>query len=665
MDETTRMGIFEAGISRPAEMRNLHRMIHPGIGIFTNIGEAHQENFDNLDQKITEKLKLFYNCDVLIYCHDHIAIRNRIVHTPELAGVRKFGWSVTGKADVRVAGIRMENGKFSFKVIFETTILDLAIPFTDNASLENALHCISLMLFLGMDEKKIRDSLADLPPVAMRLEQMSAIHDCTLINDSYNSDINSLSIALDLLNRQAQHPKKTLILSDILQSGRTTEELYGKVAAMVNNSIDRMIGIGSDIRACCYLFTLPATFYNSTDEFIRSNEISNFKNEAILLKGSRRFEFEKVSAILEQKNHTTRVEINLDALIHNLNYFRSLLQPDTKIMVMVKALSYGSGRHEIASVLQYQGVNYLGVAFSDEGVNLRQSGITLPVIVMNPEPESFNTMIRYRLEPEIYSFRILELFFKALSRNQEIDYPIHIKLDTGMHRLGFSEDEIPMLCHELTRLKNGRVQSVFSHLAGSDEEVHDDFTACQIQMFGQMATRITATLGYPVIRQILNSSGIERFGNALFDMVRLGIGLYGISSCDPGKLRTVSTLKSTILQIKKVNPGETVGYGRAGKIERASVIAIVPIGYADGLNRKLSNGKGHFMLKNTPVPIIGNICMDMTMVDITDTEALEGDEVVVFGENNSITDIASNLGTIPYEILTGVSERVKRVYYHE
>jgi alanine racemase len=664
MDDATRLGIFEAGISRPGEMASLQRMIRPGIGIFANIGEAHQENFNSLEQKTAEKLMLFQGCDTLIYCRDHSMIHHCIVQTPVFSG-KLFTWSFTSRADLEVTAIDMNHGRTRFSARYGNQVFDVDIPFADKASLENAIHCLCLMLLLEIDPLSIRQKLADLPPVAMRLEQKAAMHGCTLINDTYNSDINSLSIALELLNRQTQHAGKTLILSDILQSGKTLGELYGRVAGMVQEQgISRIIGIGRDLNTCRDLFTMPGTFFNTTEDFIESGEIDNFQDEAILLKGSRRFEFEKIAALLELKKHTTRIEVNIDALVHNLNYFRSLLKPGTRTMVMVKALSYGSGRHEIASVLQYQRVDYLGVAFADEGIGLRQAGIELPIIVMNPEPESFDAMIRYRLEPEIYSFRILDMFSKALLRNQEIDYPVHVKIDTGMHRLGFQESEIPLLCHELTRLQSVKVSSVFSHLAASDEWVHDAFTEGQVQVFTQVSERIAEALGYPVIRHLLNTSGIERFPHAMFDMVRLGIGLYGISTVGHGKLRNVSTLRSTILQIKPVYPGDTVGYGRKGIIQKPSTIAIVPVGYADGLNRKLSNGTGEFVVNGSRVPIVGNICMDMTMIDITGTNACEGDEVVIFGEENPITCMAEKLDTIPYEILTGVSERVKRVYYH-
>ena len=666
MDEHTGMGIFEAGISFPGEMQRLQHMIQPDAGIITNIGEAHQENFKDLEQKAGEKLKLFYSCHTLICCYDHLILNKIIKQTPELAGVRLFGWSVNGKGDVSITDVRRYADKTLLKACYENQTLDITIPFTDGASFENAMHCLAFMVWLDTDAATIQSKLGQLPPVAMRLEQKSAINGCTLINDSYNSDFNSLSIALEVLNQQIQHARKTLVLSDILQTGKRQDELYRNVASLVREKgVNRIIGIGRSMVNYSGLFTIPGQFYENTESFLASLNPEEFNNEAILIKGSRQFEFEKITALLEQKKHTTRIEINLNALVHNLNHFRSLLKPGTKTMVMVKALSYGSGRHEIASILQFQRIDYLGVAFADEGVSLRQAGITLPILVMNSEPESFDTMIRYRLEPEIYSFRVMEMFHKAVIRNQEIDYPVHIKLDSGMHRMGFLPVETEQLCKDINRHRNIKICSIFSHLAGSEEEIHDSFTGSQIDTFRQISERIINAVGYPVIRHILNSSGIERFPEAQFDMVRLGIGLYGVSSVDPTRLQTVSTLKSTILQIKPVEAGETVGYGRSGKLEKPSQIAVVPIGYGDGLNRRLGNGKGRFLVRENLVPVVGNICMDMTMLDVTDTGAQEGDEVIIFGNYPSVMTLAADLDTIPYEVLTGISERVKRVYIHE
>lgn len=666
MEENTGMGVFEAGISRPGEMLHLQQMIFPDIGIFTNIGEAHQENFTSIREKISEKLRLFYHCQTLIYCGDHAGIDDCCRKTPELSRVRLFRWTLNGKGEVHYSNVRKTSERTFFTIKYKGSSAAVSIPYTDNASLENAMHCLALLCLLEMDGKTMAARLEDLPPVAMRLEQKSALNGCTLINDSYNSDFNSLSIALDVLNRQRQHPKKTLILSDILQSGQKQEELYGKIATLINEmGVSRIIGIGPAITRNSGQFSIPGTFYESTQAFLTHFNPKEFRDEAILIKGSRQFAFEQISSLLELKKHTTRIEINLDALVHNLNYFRSLLLPETKTMVMVKALSYGSGRHEIASILEFQRVDYLGVAIADEGISLRQAGVTLPVMVMNPEPESFDAIIQYRLEPEIYSFRILDMFYKATLRNQEIDYPVHLKLDTGMHRLGFLSSETETLCHELKRMKNFTVRSVFSHLAGSDAVIHDAFTRSQIGLFRQMSDQIQASLGYSVIRHILNSAGIERFPEAQFDMVRLGIGLYGISCVSGVKLKTVSTLKSTISQIKSIRSDETVGYGREGRPGHPARVAIVPIGYGDGLNRRLGNGKGRFLVDGKLVPIIGNICMDMTMIEVTNTRAKEGDEVVIFGDNPTINDLSRDLDTIPYEVLTGISERVKRVYIHE
>ncbi|HLO60724.1 MAG TPA: bifunctional UDP-N-acetylmuramoyl-tripeptide:D-alanyl-D-alanine ligase/alanine racemase [Bacteroidales bacterium] len=666
LDENTELAIIEAGISKPGEMEKLERMISPDTGIFSNIGEAHSENFKNSDEKITEKLKLFASCKELVCCADNEPVIKGILNNPGLSHIRLFSWSLKGKGDVNVTHTRTESGKSLLAAEWKDTHLDITIPFTDHASVENAMHCIAYMILKGIPGDTIVSRMAELPVVAMRLEQKSAINNCTLINDSYNSDLSSLAIALDVLSHQIQHRNRTLILSDILQSGRKHTDLYKKVARMVSDEgITRLAGIGPMISKSAAFFRVPATFYETTDQFIEGFNADDFNNEAILLKGSRSFEFERIAALFEQKKHTTRIEINLNAMIHNLNYFRSLLKPGTKTMVMVKALSYGSGRHEIAGILQFQRVDYLGVAIADEGVSLRKAGINLPIMVMNPEAESFDIMIRNRLEPEIYSSGILSLFEKAVIRNQETNYPVHIKIDSGMHRLGFLSTQTDQLCGELAQHKNIRVCSIFSHLAGSDENQFDSFTHEQISTFKTMSDRIIEKLGYPVIRHILNTSGIERFPEAQFDMVRLGIGLYGVSSTNQEKLRNVSTLKTTILQIKPVNPGETVGYGRKGKPTSPSLIAIIPVGYADGLNRHSGNGKLSFRVNGKFAPTIGNICMDMTMLDVTGLGAKEGDEVIIFGEGNSITDMAQKLDTIPYEILTGVSERVKRIYIYE
>jgi alanine racemase len=508
--------------------------------------------------------------------------------------------------------------------------------------------------------------MQSLNPVAMRLEQVKGINNCTIINDSYNSDIHSLAIALDFLNQQNQHAKKTIILSDILESGKDETSLYQEVSSLLENKkINKLIGIGPEIFRNAQFFQCEKYFFQNTADFIEQAEYLKFNDEAILLKGARNFEFERITNILEQKVHRTVLEINLNCMMQNLNYFRSKLKADTKIMVMVKAFSYGSGSFEIANMLEYQKVDYLAVAFTDEGVSLRHAGISLPIVVMNPDEASFRLMIENNLQPEIYNFRVLSKFTEAVKSMLTEAYPVHIKLDTGMNRLGFTENEIVELCKVLKKNKYLLVQSVFSHLAASDEPKHDDFTKLQISRFYKSSNELINALGYPVIRHILNSAGIERFSESQFDMVRLGIGLYGISAIDQQLVKNVSTLKTRVLQIKKVPLNETVGYGRKGRADHEIAIAVIPVGYADGFNRKLGNGVGKIWLNEHYVSVIGNVCMDMTMVNITGVDVHEGDEVEIFGDHISIIEIAKQIDTIPYEVLTSVSNRVKRVYIQE
>jgi alanine racemase len=660
------LGVFEAGISRPGEMQRLAGIIQPGIGLFSNIGEAHQENFTSLEQKVREKLGLFEHCHTLIYCRDHPVIHRQVKAHSALADKKLVSWSLEEQADLTVEKIEKTGANTRMKARYQGSSMEITIPFTDQGSVENALHVWLLMLHLGIDGDQIRSKMKDLPVVAMRLEMKKGINRCTLINDSYNSDLGSLSIALNTLNQQNQHRKKTVILSDILQSGRDEKDLYREVAEMLGrNRVDRFIGIGSALsrnRAC---FDMPSYFYPDTRTFLKTLPGQRFRDEAVLLKGSRDFHFEKISHALEEQMHQTVLEIDLDAMVHNLNHFRTLLKPQTRLMVMVKAFSYGSGSYEIANLLQYQRVDYLGVAFADEGVTLREAGITLPIIVMNPEQDSFSMMIDYELEPEIYNPHVLEQFESVVSASGKEDYPVHLKLDTGMNRLGFKELEVPGLINRLLSSSHMRVRSVFSHLAASDEPGQDDFTREQVALFERMSRQVVDALGYPVIRHILNSAGIERFPEAQFDMVRLGIGLYGISAVDQQKLHNISTFKSTVTQVKQVQAGGTIGYGRQARAREDMTIAVIPVGYADGFNRALSNGVGRLCINGFYVPVVGNICMDMCMADITGCDIHEGDEVIVFGQPIPVSELADKLGTIPYEIFTGISERVKRVYYQE
>jgi len=666
MDNMYDLAVFEAGISLPGEMEKLQKIIAPGIGLITNIGASHQENFRDYKQKVEEKLKLFIDSDKIIYSKDMEVIDESIQNDPNLSKKEIFTWSKKTDADLRV---EIQQNTFNQTIIeyqYKGKKDKVTIPFIDKASVEDAIHVIALICVAGFDPVEFKDKLDTLPRVAMRMELKRGVNSCTVINDSYNSDLNSLDIALNYLDQQTQHKHKTLILSDILQSGKTDKDLYVEVAELLKKfSINKLIGIGNSISAQREQFTLNKVFYPSTKDFLEDFNTDDFNDEAVLLKGSRNFQFEKISSVLEEKAHRTVLEINLNALVHNLNYFRSKLKPKTMIMAMVKALSYGSGTFEIANILQYQRVDYLGVAFADEGVALREAGIKTPIIVMNPEQNSFDLMLKHKLEPEIYSFKVLEEFKKEVKKANLRKYSIHLKLDTGMNRLGFVEHQIPKLTEYLKASDELKIVSVFSHLAASDENVHDHFTHEQIQLFSKLSDKIVGSFNHKIIRHISNSAGIERFPKAQFDMVRLGIGLYGISATGQNQLEVVSTLKSTVIQVKQVSKGQTVGYSRKGKAEKDITIAIVPVGYADGLNRQLSNGNGKLSINGFLVPIIGNICMDMCMVDITDCNIHEGDEVIVFGKEQPVAELANILKTIPYEIFTSVSSRVKRIYFQE
>ncbi|MFW6222967.1 MAG: bifunctional UDP-N-acetylmuramoyl-tripeptide:D-alanyl-D-alanine ligase/alanine racemase [Bacteroidota bacterium] len=661
------LGIIEAGISKPGEMERLQKIIHPEIGIFTNIGEAHQENFQHIQEKINEKLKLFYHSNHLIYCKDHKKIDKAITHSNKLKNINHFTWSYSPHGDLQVIKTFVEKNKTKIVLNYKNQAHQIEIPFTDKVSLENIMHVCSMMVLSGYSFDIIKRRMHSLSPIGMRLEMKKGINNCTIINDSYNSDTGSLSIALDFLEQQHQHPHKTLILSDILQTGKPAETLYKEVALLIKNKqIDRLIGIGKAITEHRDAFSIPGIFYDSTQAFLKEFSRLTFQNEAILLKGARIFKFERISTLLEEKMNRTVLEINLNALQHNLNYFKSLLSSTTKMMVMVKAFSYGSGSYEIAHMLQYQHVDYLGVAFADEGIALRNAGVNLPIMVMNPDSSGFEMMLNHELEPEIFDLQGLYSFNKAIDKmGSETFYPVHVKIDTGMNRLGFYEDQLDELIAVLKQTKNIRVKSVFSHLAASDSPEHDDFTHLQIKRFEKMSDKILASLGYPVDRHILNSSGIERFTHAQYDMVRLGIGIYGISAIDASNVEHISTLKTYIAQIKQVPSTETIGYGRQGKLSRDTTIGVVPIGYADGINRMLSKGKGNFIVNGHFAPIIGNVCMDITMIDITGLDVKPGDEVIVFGKQQPISVLANQLNTIPYEILTSISGRVKRVYYQE
>ena len=662
LDANHTFGIFEAGISQPSEMEKLQHVIQPTLGLFTNIGSAHDEGFTSRQQKVEEKLRLFAKVELLFYCQDH-----ELVHkTVQARGIKSFTWSRKQPADVTVDSSTVSGHKTIVRYTFKGEQHSLAIPFTDEASVENTLHCVAVLLYRGVELADIQDRLDRLQPVAMRLEMKEAINGCYLIDDTYNNDLAGLSIALDLLASQPRRGRRTLIISDLLESGMAEEKLYAEVAALAKaHQVERLIGIGPTIQRYAAMFGSDSTFFSGTSVFLQQFNPEQFRNELVLVKGARVFEFEKIVHAFQQKVHGTVLEVNLDALVHNLNYYRSRLAPDTKLMVMVKAFAYGSGSFEVANLLQFHRADYLAVAYVDEGVSLREHGITLPIMVMNPSPDSFGKLRQYNLEPEIYSLELLEAYLATAQ--PDAVHKVHLKLDTGMHRLGFTEEDFEALFELLGHHPRLRVVSAFSHLAGADEALHNDFSQMQIANFQKLAAEVESRLGYPVLKHILNSAGIVRFPDHQLDMVRLGIGLYGVEATgeEQEALQPVSTLKTTISQIKHIRKGETVGYSRKGIADTDKTIATIAIGYADGYDRRFSNGTGEVIIQDRRAPIIGNVCMDMCMVDITGIPAKAGDEVVVFGPQLTLVELAQRIGTIPYELLTNVSTRVKRIFFSE
>lgn len=668
LNENTTLAIFEAGISQPDEMKYLEPVIRPTIGIFTKLGEAHQENFTSLQEKCMEKLELFANSNVFIYEED-----NKIINQSADRAVlsqKSFCWSRKyPDAPLYIRKTEKNENKTTIYYSFLNFDYSVSIPFTDEASVENAISCLAVMLYLNVKPGEISDRMMNLEPVAMRLDVRQGKNNCTIINDTYNSDINSIKIALDFQQQRKveQSLKKTLIISDILQTGLMPKSLYKHVAELVQQrGIEKLVGIGHDICENSEAFTVREKyFFRSTEEFIRSNKWKEFENELILLKGARRYHFEQISELLEQRIHETVLEVDLDALVHNFNFYKSKISPQTKLVCMVKANGYGAGAVEIAKTLQYHRCEYFAVAVAEEGIELRKEGISTPIIVLNPEVNGFEELFSKDLEPEVYNFRILEAFIREAERRGITNYPIHVKIDTGMHRLGFLASQIPELIKKLKSQKGLKVKSVFSHLAASESWMFDSFTQKQIDILRDAHKEIEEKIGYPVWKHILNSAGIERFIDAQWDMVRLGIGLYGVSASGLNGLKNVSTLKTTILQIKEIPNHETVGYGRKEALDRDAKIATIRIGYADGLDRKSGNRKGKVWINGKFAPIVGNVCMDLCMVDITGIDAGEGDPVIVFGEELSVIELAESIDTIPYEILTSVSPRVKRIYVKE
>lgn len=663
LKDEDQLGIFEAGISRPGEMERLREMIQPDWGLLTNIGAAHQEYFASEEEKLDEKLKLFTTCSLIFYGCDQELVRHKM--QARFGDKRLLTWGRCEQADLRLLEATAEPQGQRLSLEWKGQRFSCLLPFKDAISRENALPVILVLLYKGYSFEYLSQLLERLQAVAMRMEQKEGVSGCTLINDSYNSDLTSLETALGFLE-QVQPSRRCLILSDLFQTGIPDADLYPRVAKMIGDrGIERFIGVGEVLGRYASFFGPEALFYDATEALLRDFPKLEFRQEAILIKGARAFQFERLVERLERKQHNTIMEINLDALVHNFNVFRSKLQPGVKTLAMVKAFGYGSGLFEIASVLQHHKVDYLGVAFADEGVELRQAGISLPIVVMNPEEKSFPQMLAHGLEPEIYSFRMLETWNRMVVQEGRGLSRIHLKVDSGMYRLGFFEEEAGELLAHLRRMPQLQVASVFSHLAGSDEARHDAFTREQAGVFQRFCDQLQGGLEAPFLRHLLNSAGVERFPRLQFDMVRLGIGLYGISAEKGVVLQTVATLKTYISQIKTVRPGATIGYGRRGVLPEGSRIAVLPIGYADGLSRALSNGRGGVNIGGQMVPIVGSICMDMCMVDVSRLSVKEGDEVVVFGQEPSVSEVAELLGTIPYEVLTGISRRVKRVYFKE
>ncbi|ADY36322.1 Alanine racemase [Phocaeicola salanitronis DSM 18170] len=667
MDEHTELGIFEAGISEMGEMETLEPIIRPTIGVLTNIGGAHQENFSSLQDKCMEKLLLFKECDVIVYNGDNELIRDCV--SKSLFTAREIAWSMKDpERPLFIEKIEKDAAGTTIKYRYLGFFKEFRIPYIDDASIENSLHCLAVALYLMVPTEVIAERMAHLEPVAMRLEVKEGKNGCVLINDSYNSDFASLDIALDFMARRSEDKarRRTLILSDILETGQPGKLLYRQVAELVHSrGVDRLIGVGEEISASSSRFDVKEKqFFLTTEELMASGVLETLRNDIVLIKGARAFHFDAVSDFLELKVHETILEINLNALVDNLNYYRNKLKPETKLMCMVKASAYGAGPFEVAKTLEEHRVDYLAVAVADEGADLRKAGITCPIVIMNPEATAFKTMFAYRLEPNIYGFPILEEMIKAAEREGVSNFPIHIKIDTGMHRLGFSpHQDMQRLVERLHRQSAVIPRSVFSHLAGSDSERFDAFTRKQIETFEAAAAELQAGFGVKILRHVCNTAGIERYPGAQFDMVRLGIGLYGIDPFTNHILHNVSTLKTTILQIHDIPADETVGYSRKGVLYRDSRIATIPIGYADGLNRHLGNGHAYCLVNGKKAPYVGNICMDVCMIDVTDIDCKEGDKAIIFGDDLPVTVLAEALGTIPYEILTSVSNRVKRVYF--
>ena len=672
LNQNYQIGLFEAGISQPGEMEKLERIIQPTTGIFTHLGSAHDGNFSSRKQKAFEKSRLFLRADTIIFCRDQTELWE-IFNTSDFAKKRLLTWSENGKADLRIIEIKNKGLITRIKGDYFGAEMMLTLPLQDRASIENGIVCWLQLLSMGYKPHVIQKRMEGLAPLSMRMQVLEGEGNCTLLNDTYSNDIQSLGIALNFLQQQKQHAERVVILSDILQTGLKDDVLIKNVNEILEaHGTTLFIGVGPRFSKGADFFSMKKMFFADTDILLKALDNSDLlpRDAAILIKGARVYGFERVLGKLQQKSHETVLEINLQNLVHNLNHIRSKLKPGTKLMPMVKAYSYGSGEFDVANTLSRQNVDYLAVAYADEGVALRLKGIRTPIMVMNPEQKSFGQLLRYQLEPEIFSIEIFSevcLFWKNIRKSDFETLPIHLKLDTGMHRLGFRESELKVLISELKKAEFIKIKSVLSHLAAAEDSLMDEFTIQQIAAFEKMCAILQTACGYPFLKHICNSAGIHRFPQAHFDMVRPGIGLYGLGmdDKDQNELLPVHKLRTKISQIKLLKKGDTVGYGRRGIISGDTLVATLPIGYADGVDRRLGNGAGGFFVKGKRATTIGNICMDMCMIDISGTGAAAGDEVVWFDSIASLRDISSILGTIPYEILTSVSARIKRIYISE
>ena len=657
------VALLEAGVSKTGDMDTLAKIIQPGLGIFTNIGSAHEEGFPDIKEKIAENLKLFAGVNFLLYCKDHDLLAQEIEQ--QLPTEKRISWSKKAGAEYLVSWKNQETHSRIVVMKSDGQTFTFQVPFTDQASLENVTQVILASLSLGQEVKSIQEGLSHLMPVDMRLTLKPGLNDSLLIDDTYNNDLAGLKVALEFLSQQRPKRSKILIISDLLQQG-LPEKVYKEVADLIQSyGIDQVIGVGTQIQHLETLLGKGVRTFSNTEQLLLELQPEQFQNDLILITGAREYTFERVVNRLQQRIHGTTLEINLNALTHNFNFYKRQLAPSTRVMVMVKAFAYGGGAAEIANHLQTLGADYLAVAYTDEGVSLRKQGIQLPIMVLNPVEESFDLLSQYQLEPVVFSPE----FFRKLGayvQHQSLQLSIHLDLDTGMNRLGFEQEQLVELMDLIQQYPQLQLASVYTHLVGADEEVHDDFSLHQLQQFQEMSESICSILSYKPLRHALNSAGIVRYPDFQLDMVRLGIGLYGVevTGKHDRSLKAVSTLKTTISQVKTLAAGATVGYSRKGSLPEGGRIATLALGYADGYDRRFSQGKGYVLIDSKKAPVIGNVCMDMVMVDVSAIPGVKaGDEAIVYGEEISLKELADCIGTIPYELLTNISGRVKRVYY--